>query len=332
MLVQVISSYLDRFNMAFAYVFPGQGSQSIGMLADLATNYSEIEQTFEQGSDILQQNLWNLVVAGPDEELNRTENTQPIMLCASIAIWKIWRRKFPATPILMAGHSFGEYSALVCAQAIDFETALPLARYRGQVMQQAVPEGQGAMAAILGLEDQKLTEVCEQTAQGQIVQAVNFNAPGQTVIAGNTEAVKRAVEAAKSAGAKRAVILPLSVPSHSTLMQPAAEQLRDYLSDISIQSPQVDVIQNVDVKAYSKEKEIKDALYRQLFNPVRWQETVQLIASQGANAFVELGPGKVLTGLSKRIERKVPCYCVHDVKSLEQALEQLESLVHDVVE
>lgn len=318
--------------MAFAYLFPGQGSQSIGMLADLATNYSEIEQTFQQGSDILQQDLWNLVVAGPDEELNRTENTQPIMLCASIAVWKIWQRQFPATPVLMAGHSFGEYSALVCAQAFDFETALPLARYRGQVMQQAVPEGQGAMAAILGLEDLKLTAVCKQAAQGQVVQAVNFNAPGQTVIAGNTEAVTRAVEAAKSAGAKRAVILPLSVPSHSSLMQSAAEQLRDYLSDIPIQSPQIDVIQNVDVKGYSEELKIKDALYRQLFNPVRWVETVQYIASQGVNAFVELGPGKVLTGLSKRIERKVPCLSVHDVKSLEQALEQLENQVHDVVE
>lgn len=318
--------------MAFAYLFPGQGSQSIGMLADLATNYSEIEQTFQQGSDILQQDLWNLVVAGPDEELNRTENTQPIMLCASIAVWKIWQRHYPATPVLMAGHSFGEYSALVCAQAFNLETALPLARYRGQVMQQAVPEGQGAMAAILGLEDQKLTAVCEQAAQGQVVQAVNFNAPGQTVIAGNTEAVTRAVEAAKSAGAKRAVILPLSVPSHSSLMQSAAEQLRDYLSDIAIQSPQIDVIQNVDVKAYSEELEIKDALYRQLFNPVRWVETVQYIASQGVNTFVELGPGKVLTGLSKRIERKVPCHSVHDVKSLEQALEQLENQVHDVVE
>ena len=311
--------------MAFAYIFPGQGSQSVGMLADLAANYSEIKQTFEQGSDILQQDLWNLVVAGPEGELNRTENTQPIMLCSSIAIWKIWQKHFFATPIMMAGHSFGEYSALVCAQAFDFETALPLARYRGQVMQQAVPEGQGAMAAILGLEDQKLSEVCEQSAQGQVVQAVNFNAPGQTVIAGNAEAVTRAVEAAKSTGAKRAVILPLSVPSHSTLMQPAAEQLRDYLTDIPMQSPQVDVIQNVDVKAYSGQAEIKDALFRQLFNPVRWIETIQDIISQGADALVELGPGKVLTGLSKRIERKVPCYCVHDAKSLEQALELLET-------
>lgn len=318
--------------MSFAYVFPGQGSQSIGMLADLATNYSEIEQTFQQGSDILQQDLWNLVVAGPDEELNRTENTQPIMLCASIAVWKIWQRHFPATPVLMAGHSFGEYSALVCAQAFNFETALPLARYRGQVMQQAVPEGQGAMAAILGLEDQKLIEVCEQAAQGQVVQAVNYNAPGQTVIAGNTEAVTRAVETAKSAGAKRAVILPLSVPSHSSLMQPAAEQLRDYLCEITIQSPQIDVIQNVDVKSYSEELKIKDALYRQLFNPVRWVETVQYIASHGVNAFVELGPSKVLTGLSKRIERKVPCHSVYDIKSLEYALEQLENQVHDVVD
>ena len=318
--------------MAFAYLYPGQGSQSLGMMEDLASKYPQIKQTFEQASDVLKQNLWDLVVEGPEQELNRTENTQPIMLCASIAIWRIWRQQFTSAPICMAGHSFGEYTALVCTDAFDFETALPLAKYRGQVMQQAVPEGEGAMAAVLGLDNQKLTEVCEQSAQGEVVQAVNFNAPGQTVIAGNSGAVNRAVELAKSSGAKRAVILPLSVPSHSTLMQPAAELLREHLSSISLRPPQTNVIQNVDVKAYSDEAEIKDALYRQLFNPVRWVETIEHIISKRVKAFVELGPGKVLSGLSKRIDRNVPCYGVFDIKSLEQALEKLESISCDVVE
>ncbi len=318
--------------MAFAYIFPGQGSQSLGMMVDLAATYPEVKQTFEQGSEVLGQNLWDLVTDGPEQELNRTENTQPIMLCASIATWRIWQQQFEATPTCMAGHSFGEYTALVCAGALDFTTALPLAKYRGQVMQQAVPEGQGAMAAVLGLDNQQLAEVCAQASQEQVVQAVNYNAPGQTVIAGNSEAVDRAVELAKAAGAKRALILPLSVPSHSSLMQPAAEKLQAYLNDMSMHSPQIDVIQNVDVQAYTNVSDIKDALYRQLFNPVRWVETIQHMVADGVNAFIELGPGKVLTGLSKRIDRKVPCYAVHDPKSLEQTLEQIQKLLHDVVE
>ena len=318
--------------MNIAYIFPGQGSQSIGMMANFASDFPEIKQTFEHASDILHQDLWQLVDIGPEEDLNRTENTQPIMLCASIAILKIWQKYFSGLPIKMAGHSFGEYSALVCAQAFDFETALQLAKYRGEVMQQAVPEGQGAMAAILGLEEQKITEVCEQAAQGQVVQAANFNAPGQIVIAGNTEAVTRAVDIAKSAGARRAVILPLSVPSHSILMKPAAEQLCDYLKGISIQAPRVGVIHNVDVKVHSDELEIKDALCQQLFNPVRWVETIRFIVAQGANVLVELGPGKILTGLNKRIERTIPCYCIHNLKSLEKILEQLNKPMQEVEE
>ncbi len=312
--------------MTFAYLFPGQGSQSLGMMTDLSSAYPEVKETFDQGSDILQLNLWDLVINGPEQELNRTENTQPIMLCACIAVWKIWKNRFTSAPMCMAGHSFGEYTALVCADGIDFETALPLAKYRGQVMQQAVPEGQGAMAAVLGIENSQLKEICENAAQDQVVQAVNYNAPGQTVIAGNKEAVDRAVELAKSAGAKRALILPLSVPSHSSLMQPAANQLKDYLSDIELRTPKTAVIQNVDVKAYTDEKQIKDALYRQLFNPVRWVETIQHIISNGVNTFVELGPGKVLAGLNKRIDRKTPCYAIYDIKSLEQTLEKLENL------
>jgi len=311
--------------MKFAYLFPGQGSQSIGMMADLAATYPEVKQTFEQGSDALQQDLWKLAMQGPEEGLNQTQNTQPLMLCASIAAFRVWSKQLDLQPQMMAGHSFGEYSALVCAQAIDFETTLPLARFRGQVMQQAVPVGQGAMAAILGLENEKLVEVCAEVSQDQVVEAVNFNAPGQIVIAGDSAAVTRAIDAAKEAGAKRAVILPLSVPSHSSLMQPAAEQLKTYLESIQLGSTKNPVIHNVDVQAHNDTESIKDALYRQLFNPVRWVETIEYMLAQQVEAFIELGPGKVLTGLCKRIERKVPCYGIHDVKSLDQALEKINA-------
>ncbi len=313
--------------MSYAYLFPGQGSQSIGMLAELANEYPEVNQTFEQGSGILKQDLWTLVSAGPEEDLNRTENTQPIMLCASVAVWRIWKKQFSNPPAITAGHSFGEYTALVCSGALEFEEAVPLARFRGEVMQQAVPEGQGAMAAILGLDNDKLAEVCEASAQGEVVEAVNFNAPGQVVIAGDSSAVARAIEAAKDAGAKRAVTLPLSVPSHSSLMKPAAEKLREYLSDLALNFSNIDVIHNVDVKVHNSQEEIKNALYQQLFNPVRWVETIQSMVSQGTQAFIELGPGKVLTGLSKRIDKSVPCYGVYDLKSLEQALEKVQELV-----
>lgn len=316
--------------MAFSYIFPGQGSQSVGMMADIAAGYSEIEQTFELGSEVLKQDLWDLVSNGPESELNRTENTQPIMLCASIAIWKIWVKQFPTLPSMLAGHSFGEYTALVCAGVLEFEQALPLAKFRGKVMQEAVPDGQGAMAAIIGIDDEALHEVCEKSAQGQIVQAVNFNAPGQVVIAGDIEAVNRAIEAAKLNGAKRAVMLPLSVPSHSELMKPAAKRLSECLKEIPFKAPQIEVIQNVDVKSYTDESQIKDALYRQLFNPVRWVETIRHITEQGSRMFVELGPGKVLTGLCKRIDRKIPTVCVHDQKSFEDALGQLENLIQEV--
>lgn len=309
--------------MSHTYLFPGQGSQFQGMLAELAGEYPEVKQTFEQASEILQQDLWTLVSSGPEEDLNRTENTQPIMLCASIAVSRIWNKQFQNAPAFMAGHSFGEYTALVSADVLDFATAVPLARFRGEVMQQAVPEGQGAMAAVLGLENDKLAEVCVEASQGQVVEAVNFNAPGQVVIAGNSDAVTRAIGLAKDAGAKRAVILPLSVPSHSSLMQPAAEKMRDYLADIELKLPSVSVIHNADVKAHANVNDIKDALTRQLFNPVRWVESIQLLVAQGTETFIELGPGKVLTGLCKRIDKNVPCYCVHDLKSLEQTLEQV---------
>ncbi len=309
--------------MSNAYLFPGQGSQSVGMLAELASEYPEVKQTFEHGSEILKQDLWALVSEGPVEDLNRTENTQPIMLCSCVAVWRIWSKQFSKAPAYMAGHSFGEYTALVCAGMLDFDTAIPLARFRGEVMQQAVPEGQGAMAAILGLDDDKLAEVCSRLSQGEVVEAVNFNAPGQVVIAGDSAAVARVIDAAKDAGAKRAVILPLNVPSHSSLMQPAAEKLREYLNDLTFNATNVSVIHNADVQAHTSELDIKEALYLQLFNPVRWVETIQHLVTQSTQTFVELGPGKVLAGLAKRIDKNVPCYGVHDLKSLQQTLENI---------
>lgn len=309
--------------MSHAYLFPGQGSQSVGMLVELASEYPEVRQTFEQGSEILKQDLWSLASEGPVEDLNRTENTQPIMLCASVAVWKIWSKQSSISPVFVAGHSFGEYTALVCAGTLEFDEVVPLARFRGEVMQQAVPEGKGAMAAVLGLDNDKLAKVCSEESRGEVVEAVNFNAPGQVVIAGDSAAVIRAIESAKEAGAKRAVILPLSVPSHSSLMQPAAERLREYLDGLTFKEPGVSVIHNADVQIHANVEEIKNALYLQLFNPVRWVETIQSMVTQGVETFVELGPGKVLTGLSKRIDKSVPCYGVHDLKSLEQALEKV---------
>ena len=313
--------------MELAYIFPGQGSQSIGMMEDLGTQYPEVRQIFEQGSEILQQDLWKLVLSGPEADLNRTENTQPVMLCACVAVHRIFQAQFPGLPMLTAGHSFGEYTALACSDALEFAAAIVLARYRGRVMQEAVPEGQGAMAAILGLEADLLAEICTKCIQGQErVEPVNFNAPGQTVIAGNRVAVSRAVEAAKDAGAKRCVQLPLSVPSHSTLMRPAAVRLQEYLHDVAIRTPRVAVIQNADVRAYRREAEIKDALYRQLFSPVRWVETIRHMISQGVGALVELGPGRVLTGFNKRIDGSVPAYSINDLKSLDQTLQQLNAM------
>ncbi len=313
--------------MSHAYLFPGQGSQSVGMLAELASEYPEVSQTFEQASEILKQDLWALVSEGPVEDLNRTENTQPIMLCSSIAVWKIWAKQFTPLPSYVAGHSFGEYTALVCAGVLDFDTMVPLARFRGEVMQQAVPEGKGAMAAVLGLDNDKLAAVCAEVSHGEVVEAVNYNAPGQVVIAGDAEAVARAIDAAKEAGAKRAVVLPLSVPSHSSLMQPAAEKMREYLKDVTFNIADVRVVHNADVKVHANEGDMKEALYKQLFNPVRWVETIQHMVTESTQTFVELGPGKVLTGLSKRIDKSVPCYGVYDLKSLELALEKVSEKV-----
>ena len=283
----------------FAFFFPGQGSQSVGMMQGLAA-HAVVKETFDQASDVLGVDFWQMATEANDA-INLTENTQPIMLTAGVATWRVYQALGGKTPVAMAGHSLGEYTALVAAGAIDFAQALPLVKYRAQVMQQAVPEGQGAMAAILGLDDDTVRAVCTEAAQGQVVEAVNFNSPGQVVIAGEKAAVERGMEIAKAKGAKRALPLPVSVPSHCALMQPAAEKLRDYLQQVTVQTPSVPVLHNADVAAYSDAAQIRDALVRQLYSPVRWVETVQHLAAQGVLLSAECGPGKVLAGLSKRI-------------------------------
>jgi len=307
--------------MKFAFLFPGQGSQSVGMMqgfGDLAV----IRETFEQASAVLGQDLWRMATE-PNEELNQTANTQPLMLTAGIATWRAWQQAGGTQPAIMAGHSLGEYTALVATGALDFSAALPLVRYRAEVMQSAVAEGVGAMAAILGLDDDAVRVVCAEAAQGEVLEPVNFNSPGQVVIAGNKAAVERGMDAAKAKGAKRALILPVSVPSHCALMQPAADKLRAYLENVTVSAPQVPVLHNADVVAYSDAVQIKDALVRQLYSPVRWVETVQAMAAQGVTQAAECGPGKVLAGLNKRIVADMPCVALVGNDALAEAKTQL---------
>ncbi|RMG58511.1 MAG: [acyl-carrier-protein] S-malonyltransferase [Gammaproteobacteria bacterium] len=310
--------------MSFAALFPGQGSQSVGMLAELMDSHPVVAQTLAEAGDALGIDLAGMVREGPEELLNRTENTQPAMLASGVAVWRAFREAGGPLPAAMAGHSLGEFTALVCAGAMDFADAVRLVAERGRLMQAAVPEGQGAMAAILGLDDDVVRQVCADAAQGQVVEAVNYNSPGQVVIAGDAEAVERAIELAGEAGAKRAVRLPVSVPSHCSLMQPAAEQLRARLEEVDIRTPEVPVIHNVDVAAHSDPAEIRDLLARQLHNPVRWVETVQKLAAEGNPLMLELGPGKVLMGLIRRIDRKITCIPVQDPAGLEKALEAVK--------
>lgn len=304
----------------FAMVFPGQGSQSVGMLADLAQQFPIVEQTFAEASAVLGYDLWALVQQGPAEELNKTWQTQPALLTASVAIWRVWQEKNGAMPVVMAGHSLGEYSALVCAGVIDFKDAVRLVELRGKLMQEAVPEGTGAMAAIIGLDNDSIAKACAESAEGQVVAPVNFNSPGQVVIAGNKEAVERAGAACKAAGAKRALPLPVSVPSHCALMKPAADKLAVALQEITFNAPRIPVINNVDVAAESDADAIRSALVRQLYSPVRWTETVESMSAQGVAHLLEMGPGKVLTGLTKRIVDSMTAAAVNDVASLTAAL------------
>lgn len=289
----------------FAFFFPGQGSQSVGMMNGFADN-SIIKNTFTEASDILGVDLWAMATE-PNEAINETTNTQPIMLTAGVATWRAWQAVSADVPRVLAGHSLGEYTALVASGALQFKDALPLVRYRAEVMQSAVPAGVGAMAAILGLDDETVRAVCAEATQGEVVEAVNLNSPGQVVIAGNKAAVERGMEIAKAKGAKRALPLPVSVPSHCALMKPAAVKLEEYLKQVSLSAPQIPVLHNADVASYQDAEKIKDALVRQLYSPVRWVETVQAIAAQGVTQSAECGPGKVLAGLTKRIVAELPC-------------------------
>ncbi len=303
--------------MKFAFFFPGQGSQSVGMMQGLS-DLAVIKETFVEASDLLKQDFWAMVTE-PNEALNQTTNTQPLMLTAGIATWRAWQQHTDKLPSLMAGHSLGEYTALVAAGALSFEDALPLVHYRAEVMQSAVAEGVGAMAAILGLDDDVVRSVCNEASQGQVLEAVNLNSPGQVVIAGNKEAVERGMELAKEKGAKRALALPVSVPSHCALMKPAAEELAAYLKGVQVNKPLIPVVHNADVLAYSDAEKIKDALVRQLFSPVRWVETVQYVSAQGIAGTAECGPSKVLAGLTKRIVAELPCVALTSVESINEA-------------
>ncbi|SJL82466.1 ACP S-malonyltransferase [Vibrio palustris] len=301
----------------FAIVFPGQGSQAVGMLADLGDQYEIVKQTFAEASDALGYDLWALVQDGPADDLNETFRTQPALLAASVAIWRVWQDLGLEQPELLAGHSLGEYSALVCAGVIDFKEAIRLVQLRGQLMQEAVPAGIGAMYAIIGLADDAVAKACEDAAQGAVVSPVNFNSPGQVVIAGEKAAVERAGALCKEAGAKRALPLPVSVPSHCALMKPAADKLAQALNDIEFHAPKLPVINNVDVIAETAPEKIKDALVRQLYSPVRWTEGVQAMNEQGVEKLIEMGPGKVLTGLTKRIVKALDAAAVNNVATLD---------------
>lgn len=305
--------------MKLAFVFPGQGSQSVGMMQGWGRR-AEARRTFAEASDALGQDLWALVTDGPAEQLNQTINTQPAMLAADIAAWRIWQAAGGAAPALLAGHSLGEYAALVAAGSLAFADAIKLVRFRAEAMQAAVPEGVGAMAAILGLDDDAVRAACADAAAGEVVEAVNLNSPGQVVIAGNKAAVERAMVLAKEKGAKRALPLPVSVPSHSSLMLPAAEKLLAHLQGVMIGAPTIPVLHNTDVQSHSEPQAIRAALAKQLHTPVRWVETVQALKAAGIERVIECGPGKVLAGLNKRIDESLPAVALVDEATLQAAL------------
>jgi [acyl-carrier-protein] S-malonyltransferase len=309
--------------MKLALVFPGQGSQAVGMMQGF-TDTPVVRETFEEASSTLGQDFWKLVAEGPAEDLNATVNTQPVMLTAACAIYRAWQQAGAPAPALVAGHSLGEYTALVAAGVITFADALPLVRFRAQAMQEAVPMGTGAMAAILGLDDDAVRAACAEAAQGEVVEPVNFNAPSQVVIAGHKGAVERAAAAAKARGAKRAIMLPVSAPFHSSLLKPAAERLQVRMQELDFRAPKIAVVNNVDVAIANDPALIKDALARQACNPVRWVETIQSFAAQGVTHVVECGPGKVLAGMTKRIEAGLQGFAVTDPASLAQTMEALK--------
>ena len=307
----------------FAFVFPGQGSQSVGMMRPFAETRT-VREVFAEAADVLRQDLWQLVTDGPADALNSTVNTQPVMLTAAYATYREWIENGGPTPAMLAGHSLGEYTALVVSGAVSFSDALPLVRFRAQAMQEAVPLGAGAMAAVLGLADDAVRAACSQAADGEVVEAVNFNAPNQVVIAGHKAAVERAAAAAKSAGAKRALMLPVSAPFHSSLLEPAARRLSEFMAGIPFHAPRIPVINNVDVAQVVEPEAIRQALARQACNPVRWVETIQALARAAVTDVVECGPGKVLAGLIKRTEPGLRGHAITDPQSLLQTLEAVK--------
>lgn len=309
--------------MKIAFVFPGQGSQSVGMMQPFA-DLPGVQETFALASDLLRQDLWKLVSEGPAEELNLTANTQPVMLAAGVGLYRAWRGRNGPVPHLCAGHSLGEYSALVAADALAFEDAVPLVRFRALAMQEAVPAGRGAMAAILGLDDDVVRAICAEASNAsEIVEAANFNSPAQVVIAGHKPAVERGMELAKTKGAKRAVLLPMSVPSHCSLMRPAAERMNQQMAGLRIGNPLIPVLHNADVRSAESPAEIRQALVRQLSQPVRWVDTIRQMVDAGTTHIVECGPGKVLAGLNKRIAAQAQSLSLSDVKAFDEALAAL---------
>ena len=308
--------------MSFAFVFPGQGSQAVGMLSGLAVTDPIVRATFDEASSVLGYDLWKLTQEGPKERLDSTECTQPAMLSAGVATWRLWRQRGGGDPAVVSGHSLGEFTALVCAGALEFQAAVDLVRYRGQVMQEAIPAGEGAMAAILGLEDSEVIAACREAARGEVVEAANFNSPGQVVIAGQSGAVQRAIEAAKTRGAKRAVALPVSVPSHSSLMRGAGQRLGERLAGTRINVPRIRYVSAVDMAVHEQPDDLRQHLTRQLSSPVLWTGTVQALAAVGIGQLVECGPGKVLTALNRRIERRpgLDFFALEDAASVEAAL------------
>jgi len=316
-------------NQQLAFVFPGQGSQKVGMLAGIAEQFPVVIDTFAEASDALGYDMWAMVQGGPQEDLNLTERTQPILLTASVALWRVWLEKNGVKPVLLAGHSLGEFSALVCAGAMDFRDAVRLVRARGQFMQTAVPVGEGAMAAVLGVEDQQIIDICREVsalspaAGGGVVEAVNFNSPGQVVIAGKVAPVNLAIEKLKAVGCKRAMPLPVSAPFHTSLMRPAGDKLKEAMAALKFNAPQIPVVHNVSAKPEADPEKIKAILFEQIFSPVQWTACVQYMVSQGIATTVECGPGKVLSGLNKRIEKSLNCLGIDDNDGLNQALSAL---------
>lgn len=307
--------------MQFAAVFPGQGSQSSGMLAELADQFDIIKNTFEEGSEMLDKDLWKIITQEDNTELNQTENTQPVMLAAGIAVWRLWLDQGGCLPTACAGHSLGEYSALVASGVIDYKDAMPLVAKRASFMQNAIPEGSGAMAAIIGLDDDVIIKICAEVSDKQVVEAVNFNSPGQVVIAGDSSAVDVAIESLKTAGAKRAIKLAVSVPSHCSLMMGAANQLASELKTISFSDAKYPVLQNIDARNHETTSEKQDALSKQLYKPVKWVDTINNLSNEYlAETMIEFGPGKILFGLNRRINRQLGNVYINDVASLEKAL------------